>query len=119
MSKLKMAACGLDCNECGHYKLAMEHNLKSAEYLVEYFRDGEWIGKNDGAEEVLKKVPICKGCWDESGVRTQNCTDCFLRACCEEKQLNHCRECDNFPCESYIDFEKGHEGHELFGSLNK
>ena len=109
MDKHKLAACGIDCNECGHYILAMENNLKTAESLVEYFRDGGWIGKNDGAKGVLKKVPLCRGCWDKTDVRTHDCANCFLRACCEEKQLNHCGECGEFPCEKYNEFANYHK----------
>ncbi|MCL2773244.1 MAG: DUF3795 domain-containing protein [Oscillospiraceae bacterium] len=102
MDKHKLAACGIDCNECGHYMLAMKHDLKSAEYLVEYFRDGGWIGKNDGAEAVLRKVPMCKGCW--SDFVTCNANDCLLRPCCVEKKINNCGECGDFPCKRCTDF---------------
>ena len=102
MGKHKPAVCGIDCNECGHYKIG--HDLKAAEYLVEYFRSGGWIGENDGAEEILQKVPLCRGCWDKTNIRTYDCANCFLRACCEERQLNHCGECDDFPCGKYIEF---------------
>ena len=94
MEKHKLAACGIDCNECGHYKLG--HDLKSAEYLVEYFRDGGWIGENDGAEAVLKKVPRCKGCW--SDFVTCDANGCLIRPCCVEKKINNCGECVDFPC---------------------
>jgi len=108
MKKHKLAACGIDCNECGHYKL--EQDLKSAEYLVEYFRDGGWIEENDGTEAVLKKVPLCGGCWDKT-VRTDYCANCCLRSCCKEKQLNHCGGCSGFPCEKYIEFVGDNEYH--------
>jgi len=111
MNKHKLAACGIDCNECGHYKITMEQNLKTAESLVEYFRDGGWIGENDGAEAVLKKVPLCRGCWEKPEVRTQYCADCFLRACCGERQLNHCGECGDFPCEKFIESVGDSESH--------
>ena len=111
MKKHKLAACAIDCNECGHYKLSMAHDVKSAECLVEYFRDGGWIGENDGADAVLKKVPVCRGCWDKTAVRTHDCTNCLLRACCEEKQFNFCGECGDFPCDKYISFVGDNEHH--------
>ena len=109
MEKHKLSACGIDCNECGHYKLG--HDLQSAESLVEYFRVGGWIGENDLADAVLKKVPLCRGCWDKTDVRTDYCAGCFLRACCEEKKLNHCGECGDFPCGKYIEFAGENDHH--------
>ena len=48
MNKLKLAACGIDCNECGSYKVTMEHDIKAAEGLVTWYRGKGWIGKNEG-----------------------------------------------------------------------
>ena len=73
MDKLKMAACGIDCNECEQ-----------------------------------SKTPSCNGCWDKTGVCW--CDDCGLRACCEEKQLDHCGECGDFPCGDYTKWV-GNYGH--------
>jgi len=113
MSKLKMAACGIDCNECASYKVTMEQDLKEAEKLVDWYRGCGWIGKDEGAEAVLKKNPLCKGCWNVTD-------DCFFkcgcgsrdfRVCCTEKQVNHCGECDDFPCEHFnkwVDMTSSH-----------
>ena len=58
MSKLKLAACGINCSECGSYKVTMEQDLKAAEGLVEWYRSAGWIGENEGAGAVLKKIII-------------------------------------------------------------
>jgi hypothetical protein len=99
MNKAKMASCGIDCNECAQYKVTMEQDLHAAESLVEWFRSREWIGQDDGAEAVLRKAPLCKGCW--SDYRYSGCENCDSHICCEEKQLNHCGECGSYPCEKY------------------
>jgi len=114
LDKLRLAACGIDCTECGSYKVTIEHDMKSAEGLVEWYRNMGWIAQNEGAEAVMKKSPLCKGCW--------NTTDeCFFkcgchpsrdfRICCTEKHINHCGECDDFPCEPYIEFVGDLEHH--------
>jgi len=110
MNKLKMAACGVDCNECAQYKVTSEHDLKAAELLVEWFRSQGWIGKNENAEAVMKKTPLCNGCWDKTGVCFCGCPG--LRTCCEERQLNHCGECGDFPCEKYKKWVDNLEHHE-------
>lgn len=114
MNKLKMAACGIDCAECGSYKVTAEHDIKAAEELVEWYKNMGWIGENEGAEAVMKKNPLCKGCWnttDDCFFRCGRSGECNLRTCCIERKINHCGECIIFPCEVYKKFAEGHENH--------
>lgn len=115
MEKHRLAACGVDCNECASYKVTMERDINAAELLVDWYRSMGWIGENEGAEAIMEKAPLCKGCW-----HTPN-DDCFFkcgcgsrdfRICCTEKQINHCGECNEFPCEDYKEFASWHEGHQ-------
>lgn len=110
MNRLKMAACGIDCNECGQYKVTLQHDMKAAESLVEWFRSRGWIGKDEGAEAVMKKAPLCNGCWDKTGVVF--CSSNCLHQCCEERKLNHCGECGDFPCKKYLEWVGNLEHHE-------
>jgi hypothetical protein len=104
MNKLKLAACGIDCNECGLPKA--EHDIKAAEGLVAWFRSAGWIEPNGNAEAVQKaiqnKKPYCNGCWENCG--WCGCGKVDFRKCCVEKEINHCGECGDFPCESYKDW---------------
>jgi len=113
MEKHKMAACGIDCNECGQYKVTMEQDVKEAEGLAGWYRSMGWIGENEGAEAVLKKAPLCKGCWNRTD-------DCFFKCgcnkidfskCCKERQIDHCGQCGDFPCEPYLEWVDWHESH--------
>ena len=99
----KLAACGVDCNDCAQYKVTMEKDLSSVELLVEWFRNQGWIGENEGTEAVIKKAPLCYGCWDitEECFWQCGCGSIDFRLCCKEKQIDHCGECDIFPCEPY------------------
>ena len=106
MEKLKLAACGIDCTECASYRATMEQDLESAKFLVPWYKNMGWIGENEGAEAILMKNPLCKGCWDS----TEDCFfkrgggNCKIRECCVEKQINHCDECIDFPCDLYMKF---------------
>jgi hypothetical protein len=114
MEKLKRAACGVDCTECGSYKVTMERDLNAAKDLVEWYRDMKWIEENEGAEAVLRKNPLCKGCWnttEDCFFRCGNSNECGLRTCCIEKQIDHCGHCIDFPCDKYLDFANGHGVH--------
>jgi len=114
MDKLKLAACGIDCSQCGQYKVTMEQDLNAAESLAEWFRSQGWIGENEGAEAVLNKAPLCKGCWNITD-------DCFwkcgcgsrdFRVCCQKRKINHCGECGRFPCKHYKNWTSWHESHQ-------
>lgn len=115
MDKLKLAACGVDCSVCGQYKVTTEHDMKAAESLVGWFRSRGWIGKDENAETVMKKAPLCRGCWDKTAAvfweGSGSCGSCGLRECCEEKHINHCGECGVFPCKHYIEWIDNLEHH--------
>ena len=106
MNKLRLAACGVDCAECGSYKVTIEHDIKAAESLVDWYKGQGWIGENEGAEAVMKKNPLCKGCWNitDDCFWKCGCGNIDFRICCEEKKINHCGECADFPCNKYIDW---------------
>jgi len=105
MNKITLAACGIDCNECGQYKVTAHHDIKAAQSLVAWFQSRGWIGENESAEAVMKKAPLCNGCRDKTGACF--CGSCNLRTCCEERQLSHCCECGDFPCDTYINWIGG------------
>jgi len=111
MKKLKLAACGIDCNECGSYKVTATKDLEAAEALVDWYRSMGWIGESEGAEAVISKNPLCKGCWDSTDDCFFKCGggNCDFRVCCKERQINHCGECSDFPCERYNKFASANE----------
>ena len=100
--KMKLAACGIDCHECASYKVTTEQDLKSAELMLPWFRSQKLIGEDEGAEAIVKKAPFCTGCWKIAGdCYWTGCNSCHFRACCVEKQIDHCGYCNDFPCERY------------------
>ena len=99
MDKLKLAACGVDCNGCGTRN--KEHDIKAAEMLVKWYREQGWIGQDEGAEAVQKTGPSCTVCWAEE-IENNFCSNCSIRACCVEKGIDHCGDCSVFPCDRYI-----------------
>jgi len=111
MNKPRMAACGLDCSECGAYKVTMFGDMEEAAKMVEYWRANKWIGPDEGAEAIVKMNPVCKGCWDNADCIIKcGCGKRDFRACCNEKRIMHCGECDAFPCEDYEAWASQNEG---------
>ncbi len=88
MSKNKIiAVCGLICGDCKIFKAPMD--LEIAKELVEIF-NGKW-------ENVKIEDFHCNGCRDVA-----NCwsPECWIRECCvNDKNLNYCYECHEFPCD--------------------
>ncbi|MCL2548874.1 MAG: DUF3795 domain-containing protein [Symbiobacteriaceae bacterium] len=108
MEEHKLAACGIDCNICGQYRVTVYQDIEGAKQLVPWFRSRGWIGENEDAEAVMKRAPLCGGCWSGVGFCSQNC----MRPCCEEKGINNCGECSEFPCPKYIIWLDGLEHHQ-------
>ena len=110
MNQLQIAACGIDCSICDSYKVTMEQDLKAAESLVAWYSKMRWIGKNEGAEAVMKKAPLCKGCWNIADDCFFKCNgNCDWHICCKNRQINHCGECKDFPCERYKNWSNENE----------
>jgi len=111
MDKPRTAACGLDCSECGAYKITVFGDLNEAEKMVDFWRNNKWIGTDDGAEAIVKMNPICKGCWDNANCLINcGCGKRDFRVCCTERNIKYCGECGSFPCEGYIVWASQNEG---------
>ena len=87
------APCGLDCFNCPTYEGNITEEGKK--FVADYL-----------------KIPVeeapCKGCRDEKG----NCkfalnNECATWNCVQEKGLNYCYECTDFPCVLLIPTQKG------------
>jgi len=83
-----LAPCGLYCGVCAVLIAHRDDNMKFKERLTGVY------GLTD-PEQIR-----CKGCLSEE--RFILCESCLIRDCVEEKGIEGCHECDDFPCE-YID----------------
>ena len=93
-----ISVCGLNCWECEIYLASNNHEI--AERLVKRF-DGIW----DDVKTSDFQCSTCRGdrseCWTE---------ECWIRECCiENKKLDFCFECKEFPCNKLIEWSKKSE----------
>jgi len=51
---------------------------------------------------TFKESHGCKGCIATNGVPFHGC--CPVAACCQQKQLVHCGQCEDFPCAQLMDY---------------
>ena len=108
--KQRLAPCGLHCGKCFAFVdgEVQEHSkkLKSAlgnfagyaERFVEIL-DEPLFMKYPSFEEFLNLLTIsnCKGCREEKCKLFKNCG---VRPCSEEKGVDFCFQCSEFPCDN-------------------
>ena len=104
----QIAVCGLDCGSCEI--LRVQADPEATRSVADWFRRMGWIGEGEGVEDVVKKAPYCLGCRGDRSVHWS--PDCWILKCCvDDKDLDHCSECDEFPCEELSEWSKKNEGY--------
>ncbi|MBS3793959.1 MAG: DUF3795 domain-containing protein [Candidatus Thorarchaeota archaeon] len=98
-----IAACGLLCESCSIRRMPFDD--KAAKTTIRWFREMNWLDENEGVEEAVAKEMYCKGCHGDRSIHWS--PDCWILQCCvDEKGLEHCDECDDFPCDKLVDWSK-------------
>jgi len=93
MDKRQMTApCGLDCFNCD----AHEENITE-----------DYKAKMAAYRKVSPEAVVCKGCRPEQGKCLYAENDCATWACALKKGVEHCFECDEFPCSMLAPSAKG------------
>ncbi len=82
-----LAPCSLYCGVCGILIAHRNNDKKFKERLASFYG-------------VLPEEIACKGCLSDE--RFKYCQTCPVRSCTEEKGLEGCHKCNEFPC-SFID----------------
>ncbi|WP_456385089.1 DUF3795 domain-containing protein [Desulfolithobacter sp.] len=86
-----IACCGLDCTRCETYRATRDDDDRkrteiAAKWSVRYRCD-------------LTAADInCTGCKGK-GARFSFCGQCPIRACCQDRNLDHCALCSEYICE--------------------
>jgi hypothetical protein len=89
--KKLVAVCGLFCPACWVH-IAQRESLEKRKKIAESFRV---------PVEALK----CDGC--RAKHRSAYCNTCKMSACAEEKGLEFCIECEEYPCDPLKEFQAG------------
>ena len=114
--KEAIAPCGLCCETCfahvdgdiRRYSLKLKEKLGNFHINAKRFEtllDNPIFSKYPAFKEMLDYFASenCKGC------RNEQCKlfkDCGVRPCHQEKQIDFCYQCDEFPCEK-TNFDPG------------
>ena len=104
----RLAPCGLHCGKCFAFKEGDIHkaanelrrNLGKFEPYAERFQEqlDPVFSKYPQFKEMLDYIAdsSCEGCRKEKCKFYKNCR---VRACAEQKGIDFCYQCDEFPCD--------------------
>ena len=95
-----LGACGLFCGACNHYRAS--------------FPEGEHLQKSTNPKKLSLEKYTCKGCHSNNLYIHQGCVDCKIRICAENKEIQHCGMCKEFPCDILIEFKNDGRIHHLY-----
>jgi hypothetical protein len=91
VKKELLAPCGLWCGVCSIYVAHRDNNTKFKEKLLPVYR-----GFAKDVDDIA-----CTGCLSD-GTVFPVCRVCAIKKCCEEKNIEGCYQCEEFPCK-FID----------------
>jgi len=91
-----VAACGLLCNECLAYKATLADDDNLRETTAQFW--STIYGTHHTKEDI-----VCQGCMTP-GSKYAHCQKCDFRLCAQQKKLQNCAECPDYPCEKLAQF---------------
>ena len=94
-----IAVCGLICDKCDIMEAT--HNKETAKRIAEWFRKELDI-------EVKPEDIHCRGCRGDREMHWS--ADCWILKCCaDERNLEFCYQCSEFPCGKLREWVKENE----------
>jgi hypothetical protein len=97
----EIAACGLDCGACAIRRMPFDD--EAAAEVVAWFKNQGWLKEDEGVVEALERSMYCKGCHGDRSIHWD--AECWILRCCvDDRGLNHCSECEAFPCDALHDW---------------
>jgi hypothetical protein len=99
--KWLIAVCGLNCAKCDIY-LAGHGNEKLRDEIIDWFKKER--------NEMIKREQIrCQGCRGPLEVHWS--PECKMMPCAIRNGLQHCFQCEDFPCTGVNEFSSGGISH--------
>ncbi len=88
--------CGLPCHTCPIHTATLEQDAeKQAVMRSEIAR---LCREQYGLNYELKDITDCDGCRTIGGRLFSGCKDCRVRDCAQQRGVEHCGTCPNYPC---------------------
>ncbi len=103
-----IGACGLLCHECSIHKATEDEEI--AKEVRDWFVEMGWLNGNVNIDEFMKDGPYCSGC---HGDREKHWSPtCWILDCCvDDKGLDNCSQCSDFPCSKLENWAMENDGY--------
>lgn len=96
---LNISVCGIICNSCP--LLNLPYDEASGKEVLEWFQSEGWYRDEQTVSEIINNGDYCEGCRSDRA-KIHWSPDCPLLICCiDERNLDNCSECRDFPCKEY------------------
>lgn len=96
-----ISVCGLNCARCDIFQ-AGHGNLKLRKEILEWFKKTR--------NETLEPEQInCDGC--RNSLNSHWSSDCEMMLCAKKRGIQHCFQCDDFPCTAVNKFSSDDISH--------
>jgi hypothetical protein len=92
--------CGLDCHTCLIYLAAREINKTNKEKMISEIVDK--CKEHYGVELEYEDILDCDGCKSVIGRIFTSCSNCKIRKCAIEKEIENCAHCSEYACENLM-----------------
>lgn len=98
-NRILLAACGLYCGACYHYRASFYDDERLRAEAARRGRDPEGF--------------TCRGCRSYVLYIHPGCAQCEIRACADNKGIQHCGLCAEFPCDQLWAFQSDGRVHHV------
>lgn len=93
-----LAYCGIMCNGCPVYWVTREDDPEKQKIMkAEMARISK---ERYGLEVDIEAITDCDGCRAIDGRLLATCGDCKIRNCAQEKDIDNCAHCGDYPCDN-------------------
>lgn len=86
----KISYCGYECCKCPIYNYTVNNDLDGLKKAL----------RNNDDNATIDSLG-CLGCKSKTCV-SHMCDKCYIKSCCEEKELENCGKCASFPCDYLV-----------------
>ncbi|MGD8813383.1 MAG: DUF3795 domain-containing protein [Anaerolineales bacterium] len=103
-----IACCGIDCLHCDIRLIPTDD--QAAARMIAWFQKMGWLEEGEGLAEIMARSMICNGCREDRSLHWS--PDCWILRCCvDERGLQHCSQCEDFPCERLVERSREESGY--------